>query len=130
MSLKSFAAICAAVVLLSLGCPPLQASEFSKTLRFAHGANTTTVHGAVLRGDRDVYVLKASAGQEMEVTVSAVEDNAAVVIQGPGRWPLPGAADGNDAKRWKGKLPLSGFYRMAIGPTRGNAQYSLTVSIR
>jgi len=84
----------------------------------------------VIRGDLDVYELKASAGQTMEVAVTAVEKNAAIVVYAPGKKTLPGAGEGQDATAWKGTLPASGLYRIEVGGTRGNAEYTLSVAIR
>jgi len=36
---------------------------------------------------------------------------------------------GEDATRWTGRLPRKGTYVIAIGGTRGNANYSMDVKI-
>ena len=43
---------------------------------------------------------------------------------------LLGAGEGEDCKRWSGVLPDTGTYLVVVGPTRGNATYTLTVAIR
>ena len=43
---------------------------------------------------------------------------------------LPGAGEGEDAKNWSGILPDTGAYLVVVGPTYGNATYTLRVSIR
>jgi hypothetical protein len=43
---------------------------------------------------------------------------------------LPGAGEGDDARRWTGVLPRSGVYLLVVGATRGNATYRLTIAIR
>lgn len=123
-------AVLAVLLTLTFTVFPVSAKEFHKTIHFERGASSAAVQGAVVRGDRDIYLLSASAGQEMMVTVSAPESNAAIVIYAPGNKMLPGAADGDDASRWKGRLPASGGYRIEVGPTRGNAEYTLAVSIQ
>lgn len=112
-----------------LAAAPALAKEFKKTVRFERGASSATISGAVVRGDRDVYELGASAGQVMEVGVSALEDNAAIVIKAPSGKPLPGAGETDGAAIWKGELPASGTYRIEVGGTRGNADYTLRVVI-
>lgn len=43
---------------------------------------------------------------------------------------LPGAGDGDDAMKWTGRLPADNEYVIVVGGTRGNASYTLTISIR
>jgi hypothetical protein len=43
---------------------------------------------------------------------------------------LPGAEEGADAKSWSGVLPETGAYLVVVGPTYGNATYTLSVAIR
>jgi len=125
--MRVFSTALLAVLLL---CAVAQARENRKTLRFERGADSATVQGAVIRGERDVYELAAREGQTMEVSITAFEDNAVFDLRAPGGRPLPGAAEGDDAKAWKGRLPATGTYRVTVGGTRGNAEYSLTVGIR
>jgi len=123
-------AVLAVLLTLAITVFPVSAKVFHKTIHFERGASSAAVQGAVVRGDRDIYMLSASAGQEMVVNVDSRENNAAIVIHAPGNRMLPGAADGDDASNWRGRLPVSGAYRIEVGPTRGNSEYTLTVSIR
>ena len=80
----------------------------------------------------------------LSVSISAVEDNAVFQIYAPsaqaerrdfgveivGAKALPGAGEGEDAKRWSGVLPNTGTYLVAVGPTYGNATYVLRVAIK
>ena len=104
-------------------------AEAPTPIRFASGKSNAKVSGAVIRGERDLYSLGATAGQTMTVTIKALEDNAVFQIYQPGadRKPLPGAE--GDTTRWTGKLPANGPYLIEIGGTRGNASYELAVSI-
>lgn len=112
-------------------------------IRFAPGASSAEVRGAVIRGERALYTLEARAGQRLTLRVAAPEGNAAFQLYAPGARPqtrdfgveidgraLPGAGEGEDATRWTGTLPQSGAYLLVVGPTRGNASYRLTVTIR
>lgn len=101
----------------------------TKTVRFAKGRSSASYRGAVIRGESDTYVLGASAGQQMSVSISSVEANAVFQIEGPNGY-LRGAEPGTDRTSWSGQLPASGRYRVIVGPTRGNATYSITFSIR
>jgi hypothetical protein len=114
-----------------------------KMIFFATGSSRGTVGGHVLRSARDLYSLKATAGQILTVTITAPDDNAVFQIYEPGTQigrdtdgllqftgkALPRADDGDDATRWSGRLPRTGTYLVVIGSTRGNARYSMDVKI-
>jgi hypothetical protein len=119
------------------------ARDNKKELKFSPGTSAATVSNSVIRGDRDMYAVVAKAGQTMQVAISAVEDNAVFQIYQPGAKfvkedgateikgaTLPQAGEEDDAKSWNGKLPQSGKYWIVVGGTRGNANYTLKVSIR
>lgn len=97
----------------------------TQRVRFPRGRTSTILKGAVVRGTRDTFILGAAAGQTMTVHVSAVEDNASFSITTPGGDELV-----NDVDDWSGELPSRGDYRIEVGPTRGNATYTLEISIR
>lgn len=112
-----------------------------RELRFAPGANSVTVSGAVVRGTRDVYSFVAQKGQHLDVRVTAVESNAVFAVWLPGARfepasptdiqgrALRGADERTEAKQWRGALPESGRYLLVVGPTRGNATYDLQLAI-
>ncbi len=114
-----------------------------KMIFFASGSTRGTAGGHVLRGARDLYSVKATAGQIMTVTITAPDDNAVFQIYEPGAQvgrdadgllqftgkALANADDGDDATRWSGRLPRTGTYLIVIGSTRGNARYSMDVKI-
>ena len=115
-----------------------------KEVSFAKGINSTLIQASVIRGESDQYFLTAKAGQKMEVSLSAVEKNAAFAIYQPGYKAgkdadgileikgatLQGAGEGEDATAWKGVLPSSGKYLILVGGTRGNATYKLKITLR
>ena len=102
----------------------------TKRVKFAKGKSSVTLSNAVIRGERDTYVLGAKAGQRMTVRVTALEKNAAFQIEGPDGAYLEGAGEMDDATDLTVTLPETGDYRVIVGGTRGNASYRLTVSIR
>lgn len=102
----------------------------TKRIKFAKGKSSATVRGAVVRGDRDTYIVGARAEQMMSVTISSIEDNAVFTVQGPDGEFLQDAGEEDDAKGVTVPLPLNGDYRIKVGGTRGNATYRLTVTIR
>lgn len=116
------------LLVLTLGAA---AQDAPRRIRFARGGSSATVEGAVVRGERAVYLLRARAGQQMRVRVASPENNAVFQLHSPGGGgTLPGAGETDDATTWSGALPRSGDYRIVVGGTRGNASYSLHVAIR
>jgi hypothetical protein len=101
-----------------------------KRIQFAPGKSSATVQNAVVRGDRDVYLLGAQKGQTMTVTISAVEQNAAFDIVTPPDAQGKRRTLKQEATTWKGTLPATGDYQVVVGGTRGNATYKLTVTIK
>lgn len=107
------------------------AAGVNQQIKFARGRTSTTIQQSVLRGERDHYVLRARAGQKLQVSISSLEKNAAFQIYLPGRKKmLKGAGETDDATRWNGKLPVAGNYTIEVGSTRGNAGYKLVVTLR
>jgi len=119
-------------------CPP------AKPVRFAAGASGATVAGGIPRGQRDCYTLNARQGQTLRVDQADTPDTNIVFqlysppwrIDGTPDDPalrgtaLPGTAEGQDARRFSGTLPVSGDYLLVVGTSRGSGEYRLTVSIR
>jgi len=90
-----------------------------------------TVSSSVIRGERARHLVKAKAGQTLEVSVTSDENNAVFQIYSPGeKETLPGAGEMDDATKWSGKVPSDGEYVISVGPTRGNATYKLTYSVK
>jgi hypothetical protein len=134
LSLRAATAVLVLLALLGTeqAVAPLgaDAAESTSRIRFAPGSSSATLKGGVVRGDRDVYVLEARAGQVMTVSIASRENNAVFQIVGPNGAELPRAREGDDAMKWSGKLPRAGDYRIVVGGTRGNASYTLRVGIR
>ncbi len=106
------------------------ADGIRKRLKFAKGKSSATVSGAVIRGDRDTYIVGAREGQTMRVRITSLEKNAVFQIEGADGNYLPDAGEEDDATNWTGDLPQTGDYEIIVGGTRGNASYKLTVSIK
>lgn len=113
---------------------PVTGTGISQTIQFAAGESSASLYGSVVRGTEDTYYVSASPGQYMQVNVSSPEGNAVFQIYGEveGTWsPLVGASPGDDTSAWADTLPGGGTgnFMIVVGPTRGNADYSLYVSI-
>jgi hypothetical protein len=123
--------ILALVFICAFAFSSVSADGEKKKVRFAPGTSSTTIRGAVVRGDRDRYYVGAKAGQTMSVKITSTEKNAVFQIYFHGEEEsLPGAGDGDDATTWSGKLPIDNEYVLVVGGTRGNATYALTISIK
>src|ERR1700752_1684745 len=99
-------------------------------IRFARGRTTAVLKGAFIRATRDRYILGASGGQTMIVHITSLEKNAVFRIADPSGTDLPGAEEESDTMDFEGPLPRSGDYSIWVSPTRGNATYTLEVTIR
>jgi hypothetical protein len=102
----------------------------TQRVRFARGRTTAVLKGAVVRATQDRYILGAREGQTMIVHITSREKNAVFTILDPSGTALAGTDEGSDAMDWTGELPLSGDYSIWVSPTRGNATYTLEVTIR
>lgn len=126
---KKIRALIIVALLLLMGTSGAQAQKSrTRRVRFQRGRTTTVIKDAVVRGTQDRYILRASAGQTLTVHLTSLEDNAAFSIyRTGGRRTLAGAEETTD---WSGELPGTGDYTIEVGPTRGNATYTLEVTIR
>ncbi len=98
-------------------------------IRFDNGPLEYNMDGAVLNGERDRYTLSAATGETMVVAVTSLEDNAVFTILGPDGKAIPGTEEGKDTQKWSDTLSNDGTYSILVGPTRGNAAYTLTITI-
>ena len=129
---------------LPAGPAGAQTAEPVGAIRFAPGANSGEVTGAIPRGGRALYGFAARAGQQVELRVTAAEENAAVQVYAPGAVvppprdgipaevrgrALPGAGPGDDAQGWTGALPQYGRYLVVVGPLRGGTEFRLSLAI-
>lgn len=96
-----------------------------RRLSFAPGASSAFVEDAVVRGDRDEYLLGAAAGQTMTLSISALEENAVFGVATP-----DGSVLVTEKTFAELELPQDGDYSIVVGGTRGNASYGLEVEIR
>ncbi|HLL13587.1 MAG TPA: hypothetical protein VK388_00785 [Pyrinomonadaceae bacterium] len=117
--------------LLLLATCALAAQEgLTKRVRFARGRTTATLKNSVVRGTRDRYIVGARAGQQMTVSITSVGRNAVFIIRPPSNNTPEGAEEMPESTNWSWNLPESGDYVIEVGGTRGNATYTLKVSVR
>ncbi len=94
-------------------------------VRFRKGRSSASYSNAVIRGERNTYILGASGGQLMSVSISSIEANAVFNVVAPNGRRL---ASGRTS--WSGQLPVNGKYRITVGGTRGNATYRISFAVR
>jgi hypothetical protein len=99
----------------------------NQPIRFDTGPVDVTLNGAVISGERDSYTLGMMAGETLDVVISSMEGNAVFTILGPDGNPLPGTEEGKDVNNWSVPITIEGTYSILVGPTRGNATYTLVV---
>ena len=105
--------------------PPPSAPQ---RIQFAPGAVSKTIAGNVQAPNRNRYVLRALAGQEMTVEIAS-----------PGQvvnFAVSGVDDGQPYKRldnedrfWSGSLPATQDYLITVVTANGNPDYLLTVTV-
>ncbi|NJM60406.1 MAG: hypothetical protein HC849_09730 [Oscillatoriales cyanobacterium RU_3_3] len=104
--------------------PGILMSQRQQRIQFKRGASSAEVKGGILRGEVKIYLINANKGQTMNVEIQSVEGNAVFKVIDPNTNPL---AEGQ--KSWSGELPQRGDYQIVVGSERGNAGYTLSVSI-
>lgn len=110
--------------------PGVWAQDRVIPVRFAAGASGTELVEGIARGETATFVLGASAGQKMRVSLTSVESNAEFEVFAPSDESLGVSTEKNGAQVWYGVLPLSGSYQVVVGTTRGGAEITINFSIR
>lgn len=120
--------------LLLIGClsaGSAWAKDYIQDIQFSHKQPAVTVEGAVVRTDRDIYLLNAQKGHRLSVNFSSLENNGALevspLINGQ---PIGGSVEQTpEGFVWCGILPVSGAYQIIISPTRGNVNYRAEITV-
>jgi hypothetical protein len=124
-----------------LRVPPPDDLQGPELITFRPGQSTAFAHGGVLRGERALYTVVARAGQRLSIAVEDPEGNAVFDLYEPGARVRCGgfglefqgdllAGQGADVDCWTGELPKTGPYLIAVGTTRGNASYRLSLCLK
>lgn len=96
-----------------------------RRVRFDPPWSSAIYRNAVVRGDRDIYLLRAREGQVLTLWIDAVEDNAVFDLIAP-----DGRELAQESRETRLELPMHGEYRIQVGGTRGNAGYELVIALR
>ena len=111
---------------VSFTIPANAAPNYSTTrIRFQSGATSAVVLGSLAPHQAQDYVLRATAGQLMQVSLRA-NNTAQLAI-----WSANGTAllADNTAQGWQGKLPNSGDNRIRVTSLDQNSSYCLRTTV-
>lgn len=97
----------------------------TQRILFKPGAVSTVVESSIGRGRRTIYLLRARGGQIMTLSLTSLDQNAVFDVQAPDGQYLK-----QEATSYRGELPRTGDYSVIVSGTRGNAEYTLEVTIR
>jgi hypothetical protein len=107
-----------------LGQPAPNPPSGAQRIRFAAGTDNATVQGSIAPGTTTSYVLRAAAGQTMQVSVGPDEFAALTTIFAPN-----GEVVGAGHTTASALLPVGGDYIVEIGNTGSTTDFTMTVSI-
>lgn len=100
-----------------------------KAIRQMEESLDSEIKGTVISGERDRYTFSAMKGETLDVVINSLEHNAAFTVIAPDNNALPGTEEGRDATKSNNTISTDGNYAILVGPTRGNATYTLRVKI-
>jgi heat shock protein HslJ len=111
---------------MTIDIPAIQAEM--ERIEFSPGATSTTVSGQISATDSAQYIIRAEAGQTMNIDLAFTQGSAILVVWG---------ADGNvllsdhaEASGFRQSLPMTqDYYIMVKGRPDGSTSYRMTVSI-
>lgn len=95
-------------------------------IQFEPGTDNAIREGNVDTDNSDRWILRASAGQVMDLTIDSVDDNTVFAIFTPDRTVL---AVISDDTFWSGTLPFTGDYSVEVASVDGAAFYRMKVWI-
>lgn len=93
-------------------------------IRFAPGESGDVIENAVVLGQRNIHRFEAAAGQLLALDLASLESNAVFSLIDPS-----GAVVGTELDEISQILEFSGDYWIIMGSTRGNATYTLFITI-
>lgn len=114
------------LVIIALSTVSISSQE---RIKFKKGEYAATVQGGIARGESYEYLVGASKGQFMTVTIMSIEDNAVFYIIDNSTYQYLYGATEEGTTRWEGVLPSSGDYKIVVGSNRGGSEYTLQVVI-
>ncbi|HET6595278.1 MAG TPA: META domain-containing protein [Anaerolineales bacterium] len=103
-------------------------TDTEQRIRFAAGATSTTLTGALAASGSDQYVLRALAGQTLSLNLAFTEGQAILVVWGEDGDVL--LSDHAEVSSFERELPKTQDYHIQVkGRPEGSTTYTLSVSI-
>ena len=103
-------------------------------ISFAKGKSSATISGSISKGSEKTYLIGARAGQTLNIQITDGGKNNDVVfsLYAPDGTNLTGEEEGGGYDSgWKGKLPKTGDYKIAVGAIESvNVNFKMLVTIR
>ncbi len=99
---------------------------------FATDATSATVEGTITFPARSCYVVEASAGQEMQISITSGGALANFLVRAADRsinGGVPLKRLENEDRAWQYTLPASGDYLICVATAEGAVAYTLTITI-
>jgi hypothetical protein len=102
-----------------------------RRIEFEPGTDNATRAGDVAAGVTDRWILRARAGQTMQVMVDSVEDDTVFAVFGPGRTVLGLVNSYTEAEEmyWTGTLPADMDYAIEVTTVGPATHYQIKVAI-
>jgi flagellar basal body rod protein FlgC len=112
----------------TLTIDPLSSEPVPLRFEFQPGGISAKVSGNIHAPDRDVYLIRALAGQQATITIVSSNRQA--------NFSLVGLDDGqpykrleNEARFWQGMLPATQDYRISVATPQEQSSYELSLTI-
>lgn len=121
--LRTLTVLLIAVIIVQ--CGVALAKDRTVEVKFAAGADSTTIKNTVVSGTRDRYSLKVKAGQHLDVNIASDDNNASFTVYAPNQTPLTAY----NARNYDGPLVTAGVYRIDVGVDHDSAAYQLTLRL-
>jgi ribosomal protein S11 len=112
------------VVTVTNSAPPTNTTE---RFSFATGTNSALVYDQIDGSSLDTYLINASAGQRMQISLVSPGNNVYLTLVSPGGSPLARAQNG--AQGYDQALPESGDYQLQISAPAGTTQTTYSFEI-
>src|SRR5689334_9290985 len=111
--MKAFAVTAAMLVCLTFGAPRAGADARRTPVHFPAGKNAVTIIGAITGEESVEYLVPATAGRELSVSIETPNPNGHFNVTAPGaEHALFNGSVGGDA--WRGRLTADGEYAVEV----------------
>lgn len=97
----------------------------SQRIRISVSSTPSPIQGRVAINDRDIYILSATARQNLTVNLRSEQLNARFTIIAPS-----GSTIASSSNSWIGSLRETGDYQIVVTSTRAIADYAIQITLQ